>query len=124
MCGTHYRNSHVAEEIAYETYRKFYKLVVQCLRCSSTAPTIILQRKLVEWLCTRHEPRAAAWFGKYWTGGRRNYMVAQSTRTVKSAAPWANNNLGVEGNRNGVKEAVCGTAGSTFSLAASASLSD
>jgi hypothetical protein len=39
--------------------RSSYKLLVCCLRCSNTALGTILQYKIVEWLRTRNEPRAA-----------------------------------------------------------------
>ena len=93
------------------TYKKFYKLVVRCLRCSSTALATILQRKIVEWLRTRREPRAADWFEEYWTKERGNYMLAHA------GVGGTNNNCGVEGGWLGVKKEVCGTAGSTTCLA-------
>jgi hypothetical protein len=93
------------------TYKYFYKLVVLCLRCSNTALATILQRKIVEWLRMRNEPRTAVWFDEYWTGERGNYMLTHSE------VGGTNNNCGVEGGWNGVKKEVCGTAGSTSSLA-------
>jgi hypothetical protein len=93
------------------TYKKFYKLLVRCLRCSNTALATILQRKIVEWLRTRNEPRAAEWFEEYWTGEKGNYMLAHA------GVGGTNNNSGVEGGWNGVKKEVCDTAVSTSSLA-------
>ena len=105
------KRSHTKHFDNQATYKKFYKLVVRCLRCSSTALAIILQRKIVEWLRARHEPRAANWFEEYWTGDRGNYMLAHAE------VGGCNNNCGTEGGWNGVKKEVCGTAGSTTSLA-------
>jgi hypothetical protein len=92
-------------------YKRFYKLIVRCLRCSSTALATILQRKILEWLHAHNELRAEAWFEEYWTGERGNYMLAHAE------VGGTNNNCGVEGGWNGVKKEVCGTAGSTSSLA-------
>ena len=94
-----------------KTYKRFYKLLVRCLRCSNTALATILQCKIVEWLRNQNEHRAAEWFEEYWTGERGNYMLAHAE------VGGTNNNCGVEGGWNGVKKEVCGTAGSTSSLA-------
>ena len=110
----------MAEEIAYKvfddqkTYKRFYKLLVRCLRCSSTALATILQQKIVEWLRSNDETRAADWFEEYWTGERGNYTLAHAE------VGGTNNNCGVEGGWNGVKKEVCGTAGATSSLAVGA----
>jgi hypothetical protein len=93
------------------TYKQFYKLVVRCLRCSTVALANILQLKLVKWLRSRDEPRAAEWFEEYWTGPRGHYMLAHC------GVGGTNNNCGVEGGWNGVKKEICGTAGATASLA-------
>jgi hypothetical protein len=97
-----------------KTYKRFYKLLVWCLRCSSTALATILQQKIVEWLRSNDEPRAADWFEEYWTGERGNYTLAHAE------VGGTNNNCGVEGGWNGVKKEVCGTAGATSSLAVAA----
>ena len=73
-----------------KNYKKFYKLLVRCLRCSSTALATILQIKLVEWLRSNDEPRAADWFEEYWTGERGNYMLAHAE------VGGTNNNCGVD----------------------------
>ena len=86
------------------TYKRFYKLLVRCLRCSSTALATILQDKIVDWLRSNKEPRAADWFEEYWTGERGNYTLAHAE------VGGTNNNCGVEGGWNGVKKEVCGTA--------------
>ncbi len=52
------RRSHTKFFDDQTTYKKFYKLLVRCLRCSNTALATILQRKIVEWLRTCNEPRA------------------------------------------------------------------
>ena len=117
QCGAHLtgiawqKRSHTRYFQDQETYRKFYKLVVRCLRCSTVALANILQMKLVQWLRSRDEPRAADWFDEYWTGPRGHYMLAHC------GVGGTNNNCGVEGGWNGVKKEICGTAGSTSSLA-------
>ena len=90
---------------------QLYKILVRCLRCSTVALANILQMKLVQWLCSRDEPRAADWFEEYWTGPRGHYMLAHC------GVGGTNYNCGVEGGWNGVKKEICGTAGSTSSLA-------
>ena len=104
------KRSHTKYFDNQKTYKMFYKLIVRCLRCSSTALAIVLQSKIVDWLRARHEQKAADWFEEYWTGDRGNYMLAHA------GVGGTNNNCGTEGGWNGVKKEVCGSAGTTTSL--------
>ncbi len=56
-----------------EHYRKFYKILVRVTRCSSIPLSDVMQRKLVLWLRSRGERKAADWFEKYWTGDSGNW---------------------------------------------------
>jgi hypothetical protein len=105
------KRSHTKYFKQFETYRKFYRLIVRILRCSSVALAYVLQRKIIEWLLARKEVKAAEWFDDYWTGERGNYILAHG------GVGGTNNNCSTEGNWLGMKQAVCGTSGSTSGLA-------
>ena len=85
--------------------------MVRCFKCSSKALAVILQMKLVQWLLNHGEDRAAEWLQAYWTEKQGNYMLAHA------GVRETNNNSCTEGNWNGLKKEVCGTAGSTSGFA-------
>ena len=101
------KKSHVKYFKDQGNYRKFYKILVRVTRCGSLALSIVLQRKLVEWLHRHGEHRAADWYEKYWTGDRGNWTKAHA------GVGGTNNNNGTEGRWGGLKKFVCGSSGST-----------
>ena len=70
------KRSHVKFFDSFEMYKDWYKLLVRCLTCPIVAIANILQMKLVEWLKSHGEDRAAEWFEEYWCGDRGNWTIA------------------------------------------------
>ncbi len=92
-----------------ETYRTCYKLVVRVICCHTVPLSDVMQRKLVQWLHSHGERRAALWYEKYWTGDRGNRCKAHG------GVGGTNNNNGTEGRWGGAKKFICGNSCSTLS---------
>ena len=90
-----------------ETYRAWYKLLVRATRCHSVLLSEVFQRKLVQWLQTNNESRAATWFEKYWTGDHGNWSRGHA------GIGGTNNNNGLEALWKKFKKFVCGGSGSS-----------
>ncbi len=93
-----------------EHYRRFYKILVRVTCCSSIPLSVVMQRKLVLWLRSRGERKAADWLEKYWTGDRGNWTRGHG------GVGGTNNNNGTEGRWNGLKKFMCGSSGSTAGI--------
>ena len=103
------KKTHHKYFVNLETYRTWYKLVVRATRCHTVPLSDVFQRRLVQWLRTNEEPRAASWFEKYWTGDRGNWSRGHA------GVAGTNNNNGLESRWKKFKAAVCGGSGSTSS---------
>ena len=103
------KKTHQKYFVNLETYRAWYKLVVRATRCHTVPLGNVFQRRLVQWLRTNEEPRAASWFEKYWTGDRGNWSRGHA------GVAGTNNNNGLESRWKKFKAAVCSGSGSTSS---------
>ena len=65
------------------------------IRCSTVALSNVLQRKMLAWLRTRGDSRAADWLEEYWTGDRGNWTLAHG------GVGGTHNNNGTEGRWKG-----------------------
>ena len=54
------KKTHHKYFVNLETYRTWYKLVVRATRCHTVPLSDVFQRRLVQWLRTNEEPRAAS----------------------------------------------------------------